>query len=328
MTEWQERPVLVTGAGGFIGSHVVGRLAAAGARVRALVRYNSRGELGALRWEPGAAEADIRFADLRDAAAVEAAMAGCEVVIHLGAQIGIPYSYAAPDDVVQTNVFGTLNVLLAARSLEVERLVCISTSEVYGSAQRVPIDEAHPLNAQSPYAASKIAADMLAGSFHRSYACPVGILRLFNGYGPRQSARAVIPTILGQALSGDRIRLGSLDTVRDFTYVDDLVEGILAFAAWPGAPGATLQLGAGRGISIGELVDLAGEILNRPLEVVADSQRFRPGASEVDRLICDPSAARRALGWEPRVPLREGLESTLEWMETNLAFYRPQAYAV
>lgn len=320
--------VLVTGAGGFIGSHVVDRLARDGAEVRAFLHYNSRGDVGALGWDSDLSEIDLRFGDLRDEGALAAAAEGCAAILHLGALIAIPYSYVAPRDVVETNVIGTLNVLSAARRAGVERLVCLSTSEVYGTPEGEVITERDRLNAQSPYAASKIAADQLALSFHRSFGTPVGVLRPFNTYGPRQSARAVIPTILAQGLTGGTLALGSLHPVRDFLFVEDTAEAVLAFAGWRDAPGSLLHVGTGHGVTVEEVVRLAGDILGRDLDVRLDEQRVRPDASEVQRLVCDASQARERLGWEPAVSLREGLERTAAWIERNLRRYRPDAYAV
>ena len=327
-SHWAGKPVLVTGAGGFIGSHVVDRLVSEGANVRALARYNSRGDVGALGWESDLAEVDVRHGDLRDAGTMEAVTAGCHTLLHLGASVAIPYSYMAPRDVVETNMIGTLNVLAAAGRQDVERVVCISTSEVYGTPEGEAIVERDRLNAQSPYAASKVGADMLALSFHRSYAIPVGVLRPFNTYGPRQSARAVIPTILAQGIAGRTLELGSLHPVRDFLFVEDTVAGILDFAAWEGAPGRLIHIGTGHAVSVEELVRLAGEVLGHELEVRLDEQRVRPDLSEVQRLVCDASAARELLGWRPEVSLRDGLARTAAWIERNLARYRPDVYAV
>ena len=327
-SHWAGKAVVVTGAGGFIGSHLVDRLAREGAEVRAFVHYNSRGDVGALGWDSDLSAVDLRFGDLRDEDAVVAAAQGCDAILHLGALIAIPYSYIAPRDVVETNTVGTLNVLSAARRVDAGRVVCVSTSEVYGTPQGDVITEDDPLNAQSPYAASKIGADQLALSFHRSYGLPVGIVRPFNTYGPRQSARAVIPTILAQGLTGGELALGSLHPVRDFLYVEDTVAGMLAFADWDGAPGEVLHIGTGEGVTVEEVVRLAGDVLGRELDVRLDEQRVRPDASEVQRLVCDASAARERLGWEPEVTLREGLERTAAWIERNLARYRPDVYAV
>ena len=327
-SHWAGKAVLVTGAGGFIGSHLVDRLAREGAEVRGFLHYNSRGDVGALAWDSDLSAVDLRFGDLRDEGALVSAARGCEVILHLGALIAIPYSYVAPRDVVETNVVGTLNLLSAARRVDAGRVVCLSTSEVYGTPEGERITERDLLNAQSPYAASKIGADQLALSFHRSYGQPVGVVRPFNTYGPRQSARAVIPTILTQGLIGGELALGSLHPVRDFLYVEDTVDAVLAFAAWEGAPGSLLHVGTGEGVSIEEVVRLASEVLGRELDVRLDEQRVRPDASEVQRLVCDARAARERLDWGPAVPLREGLERTARWIERNLERYRPGVYAV
>src|SRR3954462_6262168 len=297
------RSVLVTGAGGFIGGHVVEPLVRDGARVRALCRYNSRNERGTLDWLPAEVTADLDGVlgevraggavagagagvggELRDVESVSDAVAGMDVVIHLGAQIAIPYSYVTPRDFVEVNVLGTLNVAEAARRHGVTRVVHTSTSEVYGSAQTVPMTETHPLEPQSPYAASKLAADKLMESYHRSFDLPVCVLRPFNTYGPRQSARAIIPTIVAQALAGSTLRLGALHPRRDLTFVDDTVAGFLAAAVQDAAVGRTIQLGTNHDVSVGELVEKVGEILGRALSVEEDAARVRPAASEVERL--------------------------------------------
>lgn len=325
---WDGRTVAVTGAGGFIGSHLVDRLVAEGANVRAFLHYNSRGDIGALGWDSDVGGVDLRFGDLRDLDSVERLVDGAATVLHLGALIAIPYSYVAPRDVLETNVIGTHNVMSAALRHSVERVVSVSTSEVYGTPRGETITEDDPLNAQSPYAASKIAADQVALSYARSFDAPVGVIRPFNTYGPRQSARAVIPTILAQGIAGLPVSLGSLHPIRDFVFVADTVAGMLAFAEWPGAVGELLHIGTGTGVSVGEVVKAAGEILGRELEVVLDEQRVRPDASEVQLLVCDASRAREAIGWEPAVDLREGLERSATWIEANLARYRPDVYAV
>ena len=324
--------ILVTGAGGFIASHLVERLVALGAQVRAFVRYNSRNDPGLLRLLPPETfnALEIIPGDLRDLRAVTAAMRGADVVLHLGALIAIPYSYIHPYEVVETNVMGTLNVLLAARETGVGRLVHTSTSEVYGTALRVPIDEAHPLQGQSPYSASKIGADKIAESFYRSYDLPVVTLRPFNTYGPRQSARAVIPTIITQALTQNVVRLGNLDARRDLTYVSDTVAGFLRAAETPGVEGDTINLGTGREVTIGDLAEeiigqLGGQI-GRRVEIEIDPNRLRPEKSEVQRLLSDNTQARERLGWVPQVSLQEGLGRTIAWISEHLDRYRPSQY--
>lgn len=325
---WQGKSVLVTGAGGFIGSHLTERLIREGARVRAFVRYNSRHDIGLLALLPAEllSEAEVIAGDLRDSEAVRQAVKGVEIVFHLGALIAIPYSYRHPREVVETNILGTLNVLMAARELGIQRIVHTSSSEVYGTAQYVPIDEKHPLQGQSPYSASKIGADKIAESFFRSFGVPVAILRPFNTYGPRQSARAVIPTIIAQALTLDRIRLGALDPERDFTFVEDTVEGFLRMGLAEGVEGQEMNLGTGTCLSIGDLAHKILRLVGRDLPIVCEEERLRPPQSEVLRLHADARRARQMLGWQPRVSLDEGLERTIAWIRDHLELYRPEVY--
>jgi NAD dependent epimerase/dehydratase len=327
---WAGKSVLVTGAGGFIASHLVESLVLQGARVRAFVRYNSRGDPGLLALLPAdrLAQVEIVAGDLRDLPAVQQAMSGVSHVFHLGALIAIPYSYVHPAEVVETNVMGTLNVLLAGRQTGAERLVHTSTSEVYGTAQRVPIDESHPLQGQSPYSASKIGADKLAESFYRSFDLPVVTLRPFNTYGPRQSARAVIPTIIAQALTQDVIYLGNLDARRDLTYISDTIDGYLRVAQTPGVEGETFNLGTGVEVSIGDLAQEIIALIGRPVSLALDPQRLRPEKSEVQRLLSDNRLAFKRLGWQPKVDLRQGLLETIDWMRGHLSRYRPVDYQV
>ncbi len=322
--------VLVTGAGGFIGGHLVERLVRDGAQVRGFVRYTSRDDHGTLDWiaPEVAAEVEVVTGELRDVESVDRAVDGVEVVFHLAAQIAIPYSYVNPRDYTEVNVLGTLNVAQAALRHGVRRMVQTSTSEVYGSAQSVPITEAHPLEPQSPYAASKVASDKLIDSFHRSFELPAVVLRPFNTYGPRQSARAVIPTIITQALAGDTLQLGALDPRRDLTYVDDTAAGFVAAATADAAVGRTIQLGTNHDVSIGDLVDMVGDILGKELRVEHDPQRVRPAKSEVERLISDPALAGELLGWAPQVSLREGLARTIDWTRENTGRFRTGRYAV
>jgi dTDP-glucose 4,6-dehydratase len=322
--------VLVTGAGGFIGSHLAERLVALGAQVRALVRYTSAGRWGWLE----EADAQVRDAievvlgDIRDYDSVREAMRGREAVFHLAALIGIPYSYRAPQSYVRTNVEGTVNVLQAARELGTGRVVCTSTSEVYGTAQVVPIDEGHPLQGQSPYSASKIAADKLAESYFLSFGLPVCIARPFNTYGPRQSARAVIPTIIAQALAGSEVRVGSLAPTRDFNFVSDTVEGFVAIGSAPQAAGEVINFGTGVEVSIRQLADMLQRLLGKSLTLVTEEERVRPENSEVGRLCASAGKARDLLGWSPQVSLEDGLRRTVEWMRRNLRQYRVGEYAV
>lgn len=322
------RQVLVTGAGGFIGSRLCERLVEIGAEVRVLVRYTSDGDAGWLDRSPIRGEIDVRRGDLADRDSVLDAVRDCEIVFHLGALIAIPYSYLAPESYVRTNILGTLNVLQTVRDLGVARLIHTSTSEVYGSAQFVPMTEAHPLVGQSPYSASKIAADKLAESYHRSFGTPVVTLRPFNTFGPRQSARAVIPAIAVQLLAGRPVRLGDTRPTRDFVFVDDTVDAFLRAAALPGIEGLTVHTGGGREIAIGDLPAMIAAAAGLPVEVEADPQRMRPAASEVERLHADASLAKDRLGWTPSISVEEGLARTVAFIRDNPALYRPAEYAV
>ena len=328
MGEWSSRRVLVTGGEGFIGSHLIEALLREGAQVRALTHYNPGGKFGWIEDIDG--DVEVMLGDVRDGNRVRQAVEGREVVFHLAALIGIPYSYDAPESYVQTNVLGTYNVLEAGRREGVERVVHTSTSEVYGTAMRVPIDEAHPLQPQSPYAATKVGADMLAISFHRSFGLPVAITRPFNTYGPRQSSRAVIPALLGQIYSEDvtEIKMGSTTPTRDFNYVEDTASGFLAVAGSDRAIGEVVNVGSGREISIGGLVELLFDVAGIRKELVTDESRLRPDASEVQRLLCDNTRAREWAGWEPRFSLEEGLARTAEWVHAHLDSLRPRAYQV
>jgi dTDP-glucose 4,6-dehydratase len=327
---WSGKQTLVTGAGGFIASHLVEALVERGALIRAFVRYNSRGDPGLLSMlSPEVFEQlEIVAGDLRDLPALISAMQNVEIVFHLGALIAIPYSYLHPVEVVESNVLGTLNVLLAGRENGVTRIVHTSTSEVYGTAIRVPIDETHPLQGQSPYSASKIGADKLAESFYCAYDLPIVTMRPFNTYGPRQSARAVIPTIITQALTQDVIYLGNLETRRDLTYVSDTVEGFLRVAETSGVEGSTFNLGVGNDIRIGELAEEIISLIGNPIQVKVDPARLRPEKSEVMRLLADNSLAKERLGWTPRINIREGLSRTIDWVSEHLDLYRPQIYRI
>jgi NAD dependent epimerase/dehydratase len=311
------RSVLVTGADGFIGSHLAERLVAEGARVRAFCLYNSRGSAGWLDEIPAATRdaLDIRLGDIRDARFVEATTAGVEIVFHLAALIAIPYSYGAAESFIDTNVRGTLNVLEAARRAGVQRLVQTSTSEVYGTPETLPIRESHPLNPQSPYAASKAAADHLALAFHRSFDLPVVVLRPFNTYGPRQSERAVLPTIIRQLLAGSgEVRLGRLDTRRDLTFVADTVDGFVRAAIADGVVGRTIQLGTGRAETIERVLELAARAIEVTPRVSQVPERMRPDASEVLVLQSDPALAQELLGWRATTELEAGIEATIAWL--------------
>jgi len=325
---WSGRRVLVSGAGGFIGSHLAEQLARLGARTRALVRYNALGRMGWLERSPLLEKLEVVFGDITDPDSVDRAVEDVDVVFHLAALIAVPYSYHAPRSYVRSNIEGTLNMLQAARSRGVERIVLTSTSEVYGTAQYVPIDERHPVQVQSPYAASKVGADALADAFFRAYGTPVVTVRPFNTFGPRQSARAVIPTIIIQCLAGNVVRLGSLRPTRDLSYVSDIVDGFVRAAQAQKVMGEVVNLGRGEEISIGALAEEIADLTGRTVSIEEDPQRLRPQDSEVGRLLADNTRARELLGWTPQVGLRSGLQRTIEWYKANLDGYRPGDYAI
>lgn len=320
---------LITGAGGFIGSHLAESLVEEGFEVRAMVRYNSMGRRGWLDSSPAAGKMEILTGDIRDPFFVQQAVDGVDVIFHLAALIGIPYSYTAPDAYVQTNITGTLNVLQAARRHGNIRVVHTSTSEAYGTARIVPITEEHPLQGQSPYSATKIGADKLVESFHLSFDLPTVTVRPFNTFGPRQSARAVIPTIISQILAGNRtIRLGSTSPTRDLNFVSNTVDAFVLAGTKAEAVGQTIHFGSGREISIGDLARMIAELMQAEISIETDEERVRPAGSEVERLIADNRLASKVFGWVPRVPLEEGLERTIRWMRDNLSLYRTETYAV
>ena len=320
--------VLVTGAGGFIGSHLTERLVKSGATVRAFVHYRGNGSRGWLDESSLRKEIEVVAGDVSDRDSVVSAMKGTEVVFHLAALIGIPYSYHAPESYVRTNIQGTLNVLQAGRDLGVERIVHTSTSEVYGTAQYVPIDEKHPLQGQSPYSATKIGADKLAEAFHLSFGLPVVTIRPFNTFGPRQSARAVIPTIITQCLAGSTVRIGSLHPKRDLNFVENTVDGFIAGGESASAVGQTFNVGAGSEISIGDLVHKIAKMLSRNVKIESDEARVRPSGSEVERLLADTAQAQSILKWRPAVSLDEGLQRTVEWIRSHQDSYRSDAYNI
>ncbi len=322
--------VFLTGAGGFIGSHLAEALVLAGANVKALVRYTSRGSWGHLdQVHPQVRDSlEVVLGDVRDSEQMRAQANGCDVIFHLAALIGIPYSYEAPQSYLDTNIRGTMNILDTARSSG-KRLIVTSTSEVYGTAVYTPIDEAHPLQGQSPYSASKISADKLAESYYRSFGVNVVTVRPFNTYGPRQSARAVIPTIVSQLLSGsDSLRLGSLEPVRDLTYVSDTVRGFLLAGLADKAVGQVINLGNGQGISIGDLAHVIMDATGRQVPITCDGDRLRPPASEVQLLIAKTDRARDLLDWEPQVSLKQGIHRVVDHITENLSAYRASSYAL
>lgn len=321
--------ILVTGAGGFIGSHLAERCVELGYNVKAFVRYNSRNHWGWLEYSKFKNELDIIAADIRDYDSVLNALKNCSTVLHLAALIAIPYSYISPLAYIKTNIEGTYNVLQAAKVLEVENILITSTSETYGTAQYTPVDEKHPLVGQSPYSASKIAADQLAISYHRSFGLPVKIVRPFNTYGPRQSARAVIPTIINQILSSKKkIKLGSIHPTRDLTYVKDTVEGFLAVAQSGKSIGEVINIGMNSEISIKNLAKLIAELMNVEIEIAIEKERLRPEKSEVERLISDTKKAKELLGWSPKYTLESGLKDTIAWFKRNMDFYKSEIYNV
>jgi NAD dependent epimerase/dehydratase len=321
--------VLVTGAGGFIGSHLTEGLVRAGATVRGMVHYNALGTYGWLDESEVRKEVEIVAGDITDPECVHAAMSDTDIVFHLAALIAIPYSFQAPLSYVNANIVGTLNVLQAARKLGTGRVLNMSTGDVYGNAHYVPLDEKHPLQAHSPYAVSKIGADMMAQAMHRSFGVPVVTTRLFGTYGPRQSARAVIPTVISQCLAGKPvIHLGKLTPTRDMDFVGNTVEGLIAAVEADEAIGVAMNLGTGREMSIGDLAALIIKLTGSEATIESEEARMRPGTSEIDTVVADISLARRLIGYEPRVGLEEGLLQTIDWMREHLGRYRPDVYAV
>lgn len=327
---WQGKSVLVTGAGGFIGSHLTERLVELGARVRAAVRYNSRNDWGLLELLPAAVQSSLEISpgDITDPFWTARLVEGCEVIFHLAALIAIPYSYIAPAQFVAVNCTGTLNLLDAVRRAGVGCFVHTSTSETYGTAQYTPIDEKHPLRGQSPYAASKIGADKLAESYRLSFGVPVATVRPFNTFGPRQSARGVIPTIICQGLDSEVIHLGLLTPRRDFLFVQDTVAGFIKMAETPAAIGEVINLGSGTGLSVGEVAERITALLGGDRRVVHDEARLRPQDSEVMELLCDNRKARDLLGWQPQVDLEEGLQATITFIRQHRERYKPRTYNI
>ncbi len=325
---WSKKSVLVTGAGGFIGSHLTEHLVELNASVKAFVRYNSRNDWGLLELLPKESldQIEVIMGNLTDADAIHHASNQVDVIFHLGSLIAIPYSYIHPSETIETNILGTLNVLMAAKKNSIEKIVHTSTSEVYGTAKYVPIDENHPLQGQSPYSASKIGADKIAESFYRSFEQPIAIIRPFNTYGPRQSARAVIPTIITQALTKEKVFLGSLHPTRDYTYVKDVVEGFIKVAESSKSVGEEINIGSNFEISIRNLANKIISLTGENAEIIADPVRVRPQDSEVERLWCDNTKAEKLLGWSPTISLEEGLKNTMEWISDNINLYKPELY--
>ncbi len=327
---WQKKKVLVTGAGGFIGSHLVDALLFKGADVTAFVNYNARNNWGMLegRYTEKTPGLRVIAGDVTDALFVKKAVEGREYVFHLAALIGIPYSYVAPESYINTKIKGTRNVMQACLAAGVQRVVHTSTSETYGTALYTPIDEKHPLQGQSPYSASKIGADKIAESFFCSFGLPVTTIRPFNTYGPRQSTRAVIPTIITQALAGNTVRLGSLSPVRDLTFVTDTVQGFIRFSESKKTIGKTINTGSGKGITIGDLAERIIAQVNPKARIITEKKRVRPDTSEVMELVCDNRLARDLAGWRPEVPLEEGIAMTIDWMRENIGSFKTGTYTV
>ncbi|RJP29008.1 MAG: SDR family NAD(P)-dependent oxidoreductase [Candidatus Omnitrophota bacterium] len=330
MFKWKDKKVLVTGAGGFIGSHLTERLLSLGAFVRAFVEYNPHGDAGHINHllVNKSKRLEIFYGDIKEMETVRKAVDHNEVIFNLAALVGIPYSYEHPQEVVDTNTLGTLNILIAARENKICKIVQTSTSEVYGTALYVPIDEKHPLQAQSPYSASKIAADALALSFYCSYGLPVSIIRPFNCFGPRQSLRAVIPTIIAQALKNRVICLGNIAPKRDFTYVADTVSGFIRVAESPKSTGEIINIGTSRSVSIGQLAKIIAGLIGKDVDIRHEKMRIRPKKSEVMCLCADNKKARKLLGWRPQISLEEGLRLTIEYVASHQHQYNRKGYAI
>ena len=326
--DWSHYRALVTGAGGFIGSHLVERLVQLGADTRALVRYGSSGSWGWIDSSAAKDEIQVFVGDIRDRDSLRRAFQGVDIVFHLAALIGIPYSYYAPLSYMRVNAEGTLHVLQSALDAGAKLVVHTSTSEVYGTARYVPMDENHVLQGQSPYSASKIAADKMAEAFHLSFGLPVAVIRPFNTYGPRQSSRAVIPTIITQALTGAEVRLGNVNAIRDFNYVADVIDGFIRMAECGEAIGQVINIGTGKEVSISQLVTVIAGLLGKDIRVVSEDERVRPSNSEVERLCAQNSKARAILQWSPQYTLDKGLARTVEWVRGNVQQYRLGTYAI
>ena len=326
LMDWKDKKVLVTGAGGFIGSHLVERLLSLHAEVTCFVRYTSLNQWGFLEELPEKDLLNIISADLKDSDAVRKAIKNQEIIFHLAAAVSIPHSYEFPREHLQTNIMGTFNVLQAAKEYDVNKVVHLSSSEVYGTAVEIPINENHPLQGQSPYSATKIAADKLAESFYLSFDVPVAIARPFNTFGPRQSARAIIPNIIIQALSSNKVIIGNDKPTRDFNYVSNTVDGLMGIAQSEKATGEVINLGSGSEISIGDVTKKIISIINKDVKIVQEKERFRPEKSEVMRLIADNTKAKELIGWRPKISFEEGLEKTINWISKNLKLYKSNLY--
>lgn len=328
---WENKNVLVTGAGGFIGSHLVEELIRKNARVKAFVHYNSRNDWGNLELLPHdlLKKIDIITGDIRDPFCVRNAVKECGIVFHLAALIAIPYSYLAPKDFVDTNILGTVNIMQACKDENITKIVHTSTSEVYGTAIYTPIDEKHPIQGQSPYSASKIGADKMAESYYNSFELPVATIRPFNTFGPRQSARAVIPAIISQILAGKKeIHLGLLSPIRDFTFVQDTVNGFLKIAESERSIGEVINIGSGKGISIGDLLKTIMKLTGTDISIISDDERMRPSKSEVMTLLCNNRKSRELVGWEPTFTLEDGLKETIRYVQEHPEQYKADIYNI
>lgn len=323
------KKVLITGAGGFIGSHVVEAFLKTNADVTALVHYNSRDSYGQLELLSRDILKNIRIlsGDISDSSQMRKVIKDQDIIVHLAALIGIPYSFSSVESYIRTNIQGTFNLLDAAKDNGIERFITTSTSEVYGTAKQVPISENHPLNPQSPYAASKVGSDKMTESFYRSFNLPVVILRPFNNYGPRQSARAIIPTVITQALSKNTIKVGDTSTVRDFLYVKDCAQAFVLAANQSGIIGETINIGTGKGILISQMIKKVQKLIGGKLKVIKDEQRIRPNTSEVKKLVCDNKKAKKLLNWQPQTSFEDGLEQTIEWFKNNVGLYKTGKYS-
>ncbi|MCG2718017.1 MAG: GDP-mannose 4,6-dehydratase [Nanoarchaeota archaeon] len=326
--DWKGKKVLITGSAGFIGSHLTERLLGLGADISSFIRYNSREDLGFVQSLKDSGKINIIKGDIRELSTIREAVKDQDVVFHLAASISVHYSMINPSEVVETNVMGTLNILDACRKEDVEKIVITSSSEVYGTALYTPIDEKHPLQAQSPYAASKIGGDKIAESFFRCYKLPVAVVRPFNTFGPRQSTRAVIPSVITQVLTKDKVLVGATDTFRDFTFVTDTAEGFIKMAESPKSIGEVVNLGTGVDISINDMIKKVVELVNKDVEIVVDEKRLRPNTSEVMKLLASNEKAKKLIGWEPKVSFEDGLKKTIDWISENINLYKAKEYHV
>ena len=330
MFNWKNKKVIITGSEGFIGSHLTEKLVSLGCKVTAFVLYNSFNSCGWIDTFKKEIRENVKifFGDIRDEAIVRKALKDQEIVFHLAALIAIPYSYYAPRSFIETNVLGTLNIVQSSREFELMKVIHTSTSEVYGTAKYTPIDESHPLQGHSPYSASKIGADKVVESFYKSFNVPVAVIRPFNTYGPRQSARAVIPTIISQALTKNEINLGNVSTIRDMNYIKDTVQGFIGIAQSDKSVGEVINIGSGRGLTIREIVNTIIKLLNKNIKINLDEKRVRPEKSEVGVLICDYRKAKKLISWTPKFTLEEGLTETIRWIKNNLKYFKSEIYNI